>query len=323
MRLSVVVPDYESIAETLSLIRRLQDTSRHVLDGEVLVVSDSMEVKRQLPDSVTYVHWPEPGGLAQAKNAALHAARGDLVLFLFPFLEPRVDAIDRLVEEMRTHPQWGAIAGRWENVPGRVEVGYNVRNFPTFASLAFDLLLLNKILPRNRWTLRYKMLDFNHEVQQTVEHCNDCVFMIWRTLALDVGGFDEIYRFGWFDQVEMCMTLRQAGRPIVYDPLSVFISFGRLPILNRMLRNRYVDFYRDETTFVTRHYGPGRVMTFKLLLATAMLLRLSFSYCLPAWIRAALIRHYRPYVDDRYIQSMRHSYVQLLGTILRKRSFNA
>jgi len=90
------------------------------------------------------------------------------------------------------------------------------------------------------------MHDFAHDALCEAEHVNDCAFMARRGLMSDLGGFDESYTFGWFDQLEMCRMLRAHGHPVYYDPGSVFSSTQRQPLVNRMLAERYVDFYRDE-----------------------------------------------------------------------------
>jgi hypothetical protein len=60
---------------------------------------------------------------------------------------------------MNEHPDWGGVAGRWNNAQGQVEKGYNLRRFPTCTALLWDLLLINKLVPANRITRSYKMHD--------------------------------------------------------------------------------------------------------------------------------------------------------------------
>src|SRR5262249_41153775 len=146
---------------------------------------------------IRYATFP---GLAKAKNDAVAASTGPLVLFLYPGLLAQQGAIERLMQQLDRHPEWGAVIGRWTTAEGQLELGYNARRFPTFVGIVFDLFLINKLWPQNRITRTYKMHDFDHASLAMVEHANDCMFMTRRDLWQRLGGFDEKFFLGWFDQ---------------------------------------------------------------------------------------------------------------------------
>ncbi len=317
MKLTLLVPSYNDLVEALLVTDLARQDSEWVRRGEVLVFSRDPVSPRAVPEGTAVTVWPCGSGLPAVKNSGAGQASGELLLFLFPPLVPRSGAIDRLVEQMDRFPKWGAVSARWENREGRVERGYNVRRFPTFAALVFDLLFVHKLFPRNHLTGQYKMLDFDHAAIQPVDCANDCAFIVRRDLTLRVGGFNEGYRFGWFDQIEFCLALKRAGSPVVYDPGSVFVMLHREPLVNRMLADYYVNFYRDESLFVARHFGPGHALAFRALLVLGMLARIGFANLLPGVARSALIRRFRPYVSDPYIRSMRPAYLSLLKEALR------
>ena len=90
-------------------------------------------------------------GLPAAKNAALQASSADLILFLSPPLAPLPGSIERMQLQIRSHTEGCGICGLWRNTHGKIEKGYNVRNFPTPLALFYDLLLVNKLWPGNPW----------------------------------------------------------------------------------------------------------------------------------------------------------------------------
>lgn len=271
-----------------------------------------------LPENTQVIACKPYRGLPHAKNRALQEARGEFVLFLFPGLTPQPGAIERLLHQLRSHPEWGAVAGRWNNTKGNVEKGYNIRQFPTFLALLWDVLFVNKLFPSNRITRAYKMHDFDHNSACQADHASDCAFLIRRQLLVDLGGFDEHYRFGWFDQVKLCRDLRRSGYAIAYEPHCVFASTGRDTLVNRILAEHYADFYKDEQYFVATEFGFWRAKLFAAALALGMVIRLGFSQGLPRRMREGLLRHFRSYVDDGYIQGMRLSYRSLLKHLLRQ-----
>lgn len=316
MKLTLVVPSYDDLEGALALAEDASKDSERVRSGEILVFSQEANHPSSLPRGVKLEAWPVGCGLPVLKNLGIQHASGELLLFLFPPLVPRPGAVDRLAEQMDRFPKWGGVGGAWQIREGYVEKGYNVRRFPTFAALVFDLLFIHKIFPRNRVTLRYKMLDFDHRATLPVEHVNDCAFMVRRSLALQLGGFNQDYQFGWFDQIEFCQALHDAGYSVFYDPGALFIARRKELLINRLLADRYVDFYRDERLYVARRFGSGHAAAFRMFLVLGMLERLVFSNGFPTSLRAVLIRLFRPYVGDSYIRSMRPAYFALLKNTL-------
>lgn len=209
------------------------------------------------------------------------------------------------------------MAGCWTNARGQVEKGYNVRRFPTFAALMFDLLLVNKLLARNKITRAYKMHDFDHCAPALVEHANDCVFMSRLEILKRLGGFPEQYFPGWFDQVELCQKMRRHGYAILYDPEAKFVSNGREPLINRLVRDYYPEFYASEYLYVKSHFNKWQTLFFRLGLTIGMCERLLFSLGLPGVARNHLLTLFRSYVGDDHIRDMRSAYWSVLkGSIM-------
>jgi GT2 family glycosyltransferase len=319
--LSVLIPVYDDWLEALDLLERTKAQLHTVEKIEfVLIALDpactSDTHNSQLPQEVTFLSTNSHRGLPKAKNLGLQASSGQLILFLFPGILPGPNAVARLVSQMCRNPGWGGVSGRWNSAQGRVEKGYNLRRYPTLASLLYDLTFINKIFPANRITRRYKMHDFDHNTLCAAEHVNDCAFITRRQLLQELGGFNESYEFGWFDQVEACFKMNRSGHPIYYDPEAVFTSTEREPLVNRMLAHHYTDFYEDESWFVKREFGTSRWRLFRIVLALGMAIRLAFTYFIPRNGRSWQLHRYRSYVDDDYIREMRRAYHAMLMGVL-------
>lgn len=316
--LSLIVPFYDDFVEALSVLRHSLDQVYGIegTQGVLLAVDPARAHASGIPQGIELVSSDCYKGLPAAKNAALRVARGDMVLFLSPPLMPRPGAIGTLVEQLQSHPECGAVCGQWRNSRDVIEKGYNARSFPTLRALCYDLLFLNKLRPGNRCTRRYKMHDFDHQTASSVEHAPDYAFLARRQLLLDLGGFDETYRFGWFEQVEICTKIIRAGYRIGFEPSAVFSSGAREPIIDRLLADHYCEFYFDQERFAVRNFGIGGTLLLRILLIVGMLIRLAFSMTLPGSFRRRLLGLYRSYVNDGYIRSMTGAYRKTLRKAL-------
>jgi GT2 family glycosyltransferase len=235
-------------------------------------------------------------------------AAGEFLLFIYPGIFPERGAIDVLLERLDLDSTLAGAAGRWSNAAGKLEVGYNVRRFPAFAALILDILLLNKLFPRNRSTRRYKMHDFAHDQPIHAEHVNDCVFMVRREAVRLYDGFNEEYAPGWFDQVEFCQALQRAGGKILYEPRAVFVSNEKVPLVDRLVRDRYVEYRRAERLYIRNHFGWLAEVTARVCIVVGMVERVLFSMTLPPLVRKWCLWKLRSYVDDDYIRALRRQY---------------
>jgi len=60
-------------------------------------------------------------------------------------------------------------AGQLLDDSGKPQTGFNVRAFPTVASVAAEMFLLDEVWPRNPWTRRYLVSDLDYSCLQTID----------------------------------------------------------------------------------------------------------------------------------------------------------
>ncbi|MBI4472649.1 MAG: glycosyltransferase [Acidobacteria bacterium] len=317
-KLSIVVPFYDDINEALSMIVAARALLQADLKPEFIMVSlqsDRQDNLRKVCSEHSVRYFSAPN-LPAAKNLSVSAAGGDCILFLFPGIFPTPDAIEALVNALQQNAEVAAVAGQWFNAAGKLEVGYNVRRFPTFTALLLDILLLNKLFPQNRFTRSYKMHDFDHDTSIRVQHANDCVFLV-RKQSAQRNPFNEEYEAGWFDQVEFCQRLHDADLAILYEPRARFVSNEKVPLIDRMVRDRYVVYRRTEYLYVRRRFGLFASRIVQVAVALGMLQRIGFSIMLPPLVRRWLISSLRSYVDDDYVTGLQNQYWSVLKKTVR------
>jgi cytidylate kinase len=152
---------------------------------------------------------------AKANNQALATAKGDLLLLLNPDVRVEAEGLTRLCEFLRTHPQAVAAAPRLVFPDGRPQA--SCRAFPTPGALLPEMLGLSRIFPFCKICNAYRLAGFDAEREQEVDQPMASALMFKREGYEQIGGFDEGFSM-FFNDVDLCLRLRQAGGKIFYLP---------------------------------------------------------------------------------------------------------
>src|SRR5262245_17629550 len=310
MKLSVLVPVYDDPDEAAGMVQVLRERTPAEYELEIFFADLSGDWGAKIShDPVRFPgSYLRAASLPEAKNWIVADASGDFVLFLFPGLFPTGDAVQALLRRLENDSSLLAVAGRWVNAKGKLEIGYNLRRFPTFPALVIDILLINKLLPGNRFTRQYKCHDFDHETPIDAEHANDCLLLLRKNAISRYGQFNEQYTIGWLDQVEFCEAVHNAGGRILYEPKAVFVSNERVPLINRLVRDRYPQYRHSEYLYIRNRFGRFAALLTRILVGIGMLQRIGFTLMLPEGIRGWFLTSLRSYVNDSYVRSLRRDY---------------
>jgi N-acetylglucosaminyl-diphospho-decaprenol L-rhamnosyltransferase len=199
-------------------------------------------------------------GFAGGVNAARRAARTPRLLLLNPDAVPAPGAIARLADALDTAPDLGAVAGRLVDADGAPQHGFNVRRLPSIAALIADLLFIRHLWPGNPASARYYARDLDPDASADVEQPAAACLMVRADVFDRLGGFDEGFWPAWWEDVDFCHRLRDAGYRIRYVPDAVFrhaggSSVGALgsPAFHRI-------FARNRRRYVRKHHGPAAAL---------------------------------------------------------------
>lgn len=155
-----------------------------------------------------------PLGFAANVNAGLRMlSRGRYALLLNPDVVAIPGLLDRLLAFMDAHPRAGVAAPQLFNDDGTIQP--NCRRFPTPGALALRALRVDEAwkIPRVR---RYLME--NERSGPTEVDWVTGALLIARRAAIDVvGGLDERYFLYWED-LDWCYRMRQAGWGVYHVP---------------------------------------------------------------------------------------------------------
>jgi N-acetylglucosaminyl-diphospho-decaprenol L-rhamnosyltransferase len=223
-------------------------------------------------------------GFAGAVNRARREASGTRLLLLNTDTEATPGAIDVLARVLDT-PGIGAAAGRLVDPAGRPQTGFNIRRFPTVASVAVDLSGLDHLWPANPVSSRYYARDLSPDVPADVEQPAAACLMVRAALFDQLGGMDERFHPAWFEDVDFCRRLGAAGYRIRYEPGATFVHHGGTAKHQLGLAAFSRAYYSNLLRYFTKHHSRPQAALVELLVAGGMGLRALGSY--RPWDRSA------------------------------------
>jgi len=193
-------------------------------------------------------------GFAAAVNQGVEALDTELVLLLNPDAE-----LDTPIDPMAqacTREGVGAAGGRLVDGSGQVQSGFTLRRFPTPGALIFEVLGINRMLPRNPVNRRYRCLDVDLDRPCEADQPPGAFLMFRRDLWQRLGGFDTQFHPLWFEDVDFCKRTRNLGVKIQYVPQVIARHRGGHSIARLDRGCRQVYWYVSLLKYASKHFRP-------------------------------------------------------------------
>jgi GT2 family glycosyltransferase len=213
-RVAIVIVTWNSATEIGGCLDALSGLSEE--DTEVLVVDNASAdstrdevVARTGRNNVRLIANPNNAGFAAALNQGVRATKSPLVLSLNPDAH-FVRGLDEMVAYMEK-PGTGAVGGMLVGEDGNPQAGFMARNLPTPATLVFEVLGINRLLPGNRINWHYRCSGVDPMNVALVDQPAGAFLMFSRVAWETVGGFDERFWPVWFEDVDFCARIKSAG----------------------------------------------------------------------------------------------------------------
>lgn len=217
------------------------------------------------PERVRIVRNSDNLGFAGAVNQGVDSNDASLLLLLNPdteLLDP-IDSLVTFVESSAARAAAPLLVGNDD----RPQAGFTVRRFPTPALLAMQLAGINHFLPHNPVNSRYLCSDLDLTQRQFVDQPAGACFLFRRDDWEKLGRFDPQFYPVWFEDVDFCKRLINAGGSILLDP-SVRVRHAGGHSVNKVrpgLRQRY--WQTNMLRYAAKHFKPWEV---RLVAAVAM-----------------------------------------------------
>lgn len=227
MDLSIIIVSWNTKNLLQKCLESIYATSQ-VGNFEVFVVDNNSAdgsaamVSEKFPQ-VKLIASKENLGFAKANNLAIKEATGEYLLILNPDTELYPETLSGALAFMTAHPDAGAMGCKMVYPDGRNQP--SVRRLPTIWPITLLLLKLPKIFPNLRAIKHYLAEDFDYSQTQVVEQIMGAFMLIHKKVIERVGAFDERF-FTWFEEVDLCRRIVDAGYKIYYYPDIKIIHHG-------------------------------------------------------------------------------------------------
>jgi N-acetylglucosaminyl-diphospho-decaprenol L-rhamnosyltransferase len=244
---------------------------------EIIVIDNASQdqtvelVRRQAP-KCRIIENSENEGFAAAVNRGVRTAAIDVLLVLNPDCIAHTGALNRL-EEIFADSNLGVLGGQLIGSDAQPQRGFVVRRFPTLGGMLAEIFLLNRIWPRNPWNRRYRCLDMDYAKEQQVEQPAGACLAFRREVWERVGGFDETFFPVWFEDVDFCRRIHDAGMKILYSPSIVFTHQGAHSVGQVQYCQRQFYWYRNLQRYFAKHHSRVSVTILRFGIFAGLLFR--------------------------------------------------
>lgn len=267
MQISIVIVSWRS----RDLLRICLESLRaHASSCEQIVVDNASGddtaamVYRDFPH-VRLLPLAENHGYAGGCNRGAAVAGGDTLLFLNPDISALPGSVSTLAATLAAHEEAAAAGGLLLDPGGSPQARYGPRDLPGPFRLARGLLLGSPAeTPPGP----------GDPVGRVAQVAGACL-MIRRQAFLDLGGFDEQFQPVFFEDVDLCARLGQAGHVILHVPGAPFTHQGGGCVRRMKPVDHYAAWFDNLVRYARKHHGDGPAAILRALTLPAATLRLA------------------------------------------------
>lgn len=225
-RLSIIILNYKTKGLLKQCLRGIAEAHLPFAHEVIAVDNHSQDgtpdmVHEEFP-AVTMVSSPTNVGFAAGMNLGYRHAQGDYILILNPDVAIFRGAVEVLLRYMDQHSEVGLAAPRLINPDGSYQ--FSCYRFYSVLTPAYRRTPLGK-LPFARNQLRkFLMMDWDHGDNRPVGWVLGGCMCIRREAIERVGFFDERF-FLYFEDVDLCRRLWQAGWQVHYVAAAEMVHY--------------------------------------------------------------------------------------------------
>jgi len=222
MDLSIIIVSWNVREKLKDNLRALYESQN--VNFEVFVVDNnsadaSAEMVKRFYPRVKLIANQENLGFAKANNQAMKEASGKYILLLNPDMRVFDDTLSNMFSWMNAHENAWVAGCRLLDKSARIVK--QVRRFPTLLDQLAIILKVPHIFPAV--LDKYLRNDFDYSKSASVDSIRGGFFMIRREAVEKIGLLDERF-FLWFEEVDYCRRVKEAGGQVWYMPTAECID---------------------------------------------------------------------------------------------------
>jgi GT2 family glycosyltransferase len=214
MKFSVVIVNYASWPLTLRCVESLYATDYE--DFEVVIVDNDRPEPPEIPHPARVIRNRVNLGFARACNQGISASSGDLLVLVNPDALVERDFFGRIEAFFDVNPAAGVAGPRVLDTDGRVQLSAR-RELSMVSGLLGRTSLLTRLFPSS--TLVKKQFPAVTELTgpTAVDWVSGACMIVRRSALEEVGPLDERF-FMYFEDADLCRSVREAGWSVYYLP---------------------------------------------------------------------------------------------------------
>lgn len=189
---------------------------------------------------------------SKGNNAGIRLCQGELILILNPDTVIHESALDKWIEFTHRHPEAGAFGCRVLNPDGTYQGP--AQPFPTIWREWLAALYLRPLAYLSDAFISDTYTGWRGNTERMIDWQCGCAVMFRADLLKRLGGFDERF-FYYYEDVDLCRRVWEAGYPIVYTPEVTITHLGGQSTTQRFPIAFELDKYRNRYRYFHKYYG--------------------------------------------------------------------
>ncbi|MBI4239668.1 glycosyltransferase, partial [Candidatus Uhrbacteria bacterium] len=189
-------------------------------------------------------------GFAVGCNQGVRATTGEYILFLNPDTLLTESSFAPLIHTLDVEPKAALAAPQLLSRNGSVQK--SVRRFPTPLQATLEFFRLRR--PK----------EYSYPEVMEVEQPMGAAMCVRRAVLEKIGTFDEKF-FIWYEEVDLCRRIRDAGYRILYIPDSQIVHVGGESFAQHPTLRKQTFFYKSYATYLWKHLKWRGLLPFALM----------------------------------------------------------
>ncbi|WP_040069244.1 glycosyltransferase family 2 protein [Pseudomonas batumici] len=193
-------------------------------------------------------------GFGRANNQLVEHLQGKYALLLNTDAFVAADTLSKTLGYMEAHPDCGVLGVRLVGREGDLQP--SCRYFPTPLNVFLSRTGLQRFFPVVK---RVDDMDWDHASVRECDWVPGCYYLIRREVIDQVGLFDPRY-FLYYEEVDHCKRVKQAGWKVVYYPHTTVVHIGgesaksvvELNVVSRQIPRLQIE---SELLYFRKHHG--------------------------------------------------------------------
>ena len=217
MDLSIIILDYHLKNLIKYCVKNIKDTV-HDLDYEIIVVDNgtncgTKEMLEELYPDVKFMQNGANLGFSAGNNRGIDQAKGDYVTIMNPDITVKPEAINRIVNYMKSNPDVGLVGPRLLNPNETVQL--TCRRFQTLKTILNRRTPLGNTLKGRKETEDHLMKHVDHKQTMEVDWVMGACQTVRKSDLDKIGKYDERFFF-YVEDMEWCRRVWMNGFKVMY-----------------------------------------------------------------------------------------------------------